>query len=151
MLLDQALDVPTIRKEVVMSTAANEAVAIEEGGTRKARFGWVLAGLAALAVSIATPIAIEVASSPEAVPAIAKSSPVTSMLYSPDELMVKRLASGGHIPAQTLNAEPFLTKRLVNLSLVPKEALKADSILIQRFVNQGLVPEQAADSGLAEE
>jgi len=133
-----------------MSSAANEAATIERGGSRKARFGRVLAGLGALAVSIATVITLELASSPEPVPAIVESSPVTSMLYSPDELIVKRLASGGQIPAETLNAEPFLTKRLVNFGVLPKEPLKADPVLIQRFVNQGLVPEQAADSSPAE-
>jgi hypothetical protein len=133
-----------------MATAVNEAATIERRGSRRGRVGWVLGGLAAVMMAAVAVVAIEVGSAPEPVPAIDKSSPVTSMLYSPDELILKRLAAGGQIPAETLDGDAFVTKRLVNQGLVPKQALMTESDLIKQLVNRGLVPAQAADSSPAE-
>ena len=124
-----------------MATAANEAV-IERLGNLRVRGGW-LAGVAALVAAVVAVATFGYGSDPAAVPARDYSAG-SSMLYSPDELIVKRLASGGQIPSETLNSRSFVIKGLINRGLVPQETL-GDSILIRRLVNKGLIPEGSTE------
>jgi hypothetical protein len=125
-----------------MATASNEAV-IERLGNLRVRAGW-LAGLAALAAAVIAVATFGYGSDPAAVPTTNYSARTASMLFSPDEVMVKRLASGGQIPLQTLNSRSFVIKGLINRGLVPQETL-GDSILIRRLVNKGLIPEGSTE------
>ncbi|HEX6231410.1 MAG TPA: hypothetical protein VF029_06825 [Actinomycetota bacterium] len=141
---------------------------------RDARIGWLLggiAGLALVAVAVATVVVLTQGTGPG--PAADR---VTTSLYTQDELAVIRLAQQGVIPRETLDGEPFRTKALVNQGIVPREvlelgiplarplycpaeralmeavaagvvpepALDDEDLLIKRLINQGLVPRAAA-------
>jgi hypothetical protein len=126
-----------------MATAANEAT-IERLGNLRFRVWW-LVGLSVLAAAVVAVATFGYGSDPAAV--TARDYPArTSMLYSPDEMIVKRLAAGGQIPSETLNSRSFVIKGLINRGLVPRDTLDDRATLIDRLVNQGHLPVQAADS-----
>jgi hypothetical protein len=96
------------------------------GGRRISGTGWILGGLAALALVSVAAAAIVVATAPEpVVPSSGKPAAHGSgSLYTQQELTVMRLIAQGYVPVETLNGGSFLTKRLANRGLLPRQALE---------------------------